>query len=118
MNFQTVEKDSYSIVSSNIDKLNAGNAPELKAILVELNKKSINNMIIDLTATNYCDSSGLTAILTANRLCKDSNGKFVLAGLQPNVKKMISIAQLDRVLNIKDDLKSAEKEMTSKKGVS
>jgi anti-anti-sigma factor len=114
MNFQIVEKDVYSIVSSHIDKLNAGNAPELKSALITINKKSINNIIIDLSHTNYCDSSGLTAILTANRLCKDSNGKFILVGLQKNVAKMIAIAQLDRVFTIMDDLKAAEKAIVEK----
>ncbi|MGB0934214.1 MAG: STAS domain-containing protein [Lishizhenia sp.] len=114
MNFQTVEKELYSIVSSHVDKLNASNAPELKSVLIAINKKSINNIIIDLSNTSYCDSSGLTAILTANRLCKDSNGKFILVGLQKNVSKMISIAQLDRVFTILDSLETAEEQIIIK----
>ena len=39
-------------------------------------------------------------MLIANRLCKDTNGKFALTGLQPNVMKLIEIAQLDKVLMI------------------
>jgi anti-anti-sigma factor len=58
-----------------------------------------NTIILDLSKTKYCDSSGLSAILVANRLCKDTNGTFILVGMQPNVQKMIEIAQLDRVLN-------------------
>ncbi|MEX1192920.1 MAG: STAS domain-containing protein [Brumimicrobium sp.] len=109
MNFQVTDQNKYSVVSSHVDKLNAGNAPELKSALVNLNKNSVNNIIIDLSETSYCDSSGLSAILTANRLCKDSGGKFILCGLQPNVNKMIEISQLNRVLNIEDDLDSAVK---------
>jgi anti-anti-sigma factor len=63
-----------------------------------------------MSNTKYCDSSGLSALLLANRLCKDTNGKFVLCGLQDNVAKLISIAQLDKVLLIaktkEDALKS------------
>ena len=50
--------------------------------------------------TRYCDSSGLSAILVANRLCKNANGSFVLSGLQRSVAKLISISQLDTILNI------------------
>lgn len=110
MNFIIEHQENYSIISSSVDKLNASNAPDLKSAIVGINKNSINNIIIDLSETSYCDSSGLSALLTANRLCKDSNGKFVLCGLQPNVSKMISIAQLDRVLNIQEDLTKAVKE--------
>jgi anti-anti-sigma factor len=80
---------------------------ELKAELVLLNKNGVNNVVLDLSATKYCDSSGLSAILTANRLCKDSNGNFALCGLQSGVFKLIQIAQLDRVLLIADNLDAA-----------
>lgn len=103
MNFQVTNQDQYSIVSSQVEKLDASNAPDLKSELLLINKNSINNIIIDLANTRYCDSSGLSAILVANRLCKDTNGKFILCGLQPSVQKMIAIAQLDRVLNITDN---------------
>jgi anti-anti-sigma regulatory factor len=35
-----------------------------------------------------------------NRLCKNGNGTLVLAGLQPSVMKLITISQLEPVLNI------------------
>jgi anti-anti-sigma factor len=108
MEFDIDKQQLYTVVSSSEEKLNALNAPELKTVFVQLNKDNVNNIILNLSATNYCDSSGLSSILTANRLCKDTNGKFILCGLQPNVLKMIQIAQLDRVLNIEDSLPDAK----------
>jgi anti-sigma B factor antagonist len=75
-------------------------SPSLKSELVVLNSEGFKNIIIDLTDTRYCDSSGLSAILVANRLCKNSGGTFVLTGLQRSVMKLISISQLDTILNI------------------
>ena len=103
MDFIINQKDLTAIVKTNVEKLNATNASDLKGELAVLNKKSINNIVIDMSKTKYCDSSGLSAILLANRLCKDTNGKFVLCGLQTNVQKLIEIAQLDRVLSITKD---------------
>ena len=68
--------------------------------MVLLNKNGVNNIVINLSVTKYCDSSGLSAVLTANRLCKDTNGRFVLCGLQDTVLKLIQIAQLDKVIDI------------------
>jgi anti-sigma B factor antagonist len=107
MNFQTTQNKNEAVVRTNVEKLDATNAPELKAELVLLNKNGVNNVVLDLSATKYCDSSGLSAILTANRLCKDSNGNFALCGLQSGVFKLIQIAQLDRVLLIADNLDAA-----------
>lgn len=100
MDFIVNQQNGTAVIKTNVDKLNAANAPGLKAELVLLNKGSINNIVIDMSKTKYCDSSGLSAILVANRLCKDTNGKFVLCGLNDNVSKLISIAQLDKVFTI------------------
>ncbi|WP_299201807.1 STAS domain-containing protein [Brumimicrobium sp.] len=111
MNFTVINHTNYSIISSEVDKLNSTNASELKTSILNLNKENVSHLIIDLSKTSYCDSSGLSALLSANRLCKNSNGKFILTGLQPNVKKMIEIAQLHRVLSITETLEEAEKAM-------
>jgi anti-anti-sigma factor len=113
MDFIVNQEDSTAVVKTNVERLNASNASELKSELVFLNKKSVNNIVIDMSKTKYCDSSGLSAILVANRLCKDTNGQFVLCGLQPNVEKLIQIAQLDRVLAIEADEKNALSKISS-----
>lgn len=100
MDFLVNQQNNTAVVKTNVERLNASNASELKAELVMLNKKSVNNIVIDMANTKYCDSSGLSAILVANRLCKDTNGKFVLCGLTDNVQKLVEIAQLDKVLTI------------------
>lgn len=111
MNFSKEEKDNYTVVTSNVEKLDSTNAPELKSELVLINKNSVNNIVLDMSNSRYCDSSGLSAILIGNRLCKDSGGKFVISGLQPNVMKLVEISQLNNVLNIEESLAEAESSM-------
>jgi anti-sigma B factor antagonist len=107
MSFQIEKTDKYTIIKIEAEKLDSNLAPALKSELVVLNTDGVKSIIIDLTCTRYCDSSGLSAILVANRLCKNSNGLFVLTGLQEPVKKLISISQLDTILNITATLTEA-----------
>ncbi|MFD1553499.1 anti-anti-sigma factor [Putridiphycobacter roseus] len=107
MNFTIDTKGNYTVIQSNVEKLDATNASELKSELVLINKNAVNSIILDLNKTKYCDSSGLSAILIGNRLCKDAGGVFALSGLQANVEKMVKISQLDKVLNIYENLKAA-----------
>jgi anti-sigma B factor antagonist len=100
MKYTVDKQEKYLIFSLLEDKLNSLIAPDLKALLILKNNEGVRNLILDLSATQYCDSSGLSAILVANRLCKNSNGTFILTGLKDSVKKMILISQLDHVLNI------------------
>jgi anti-anti-sigma factor len=107
MSFQIEKTDKYTLITLQAEKLDSNIAPALKSELVVLNTDGVKSIVIDLTQTRYCDSSGLSAILVANRLCKNSNGQFVLTGLQEPVKKLISISQLDTILSITTTLPEA-----------
>jgi len=100
MNFTITTEEKYTAIKVHVEKLDTTVAPGLKSELVMLNANGVTNIIIDLSEAKYCDSSGLSAILVANRLCKNLGGIFILCGLQSAVKKLISISQLDTILNI------------------
>ena len=76
------------------------NAPESKSHFLHLSKTGSSSFILDLTNVQYCDSSGLSALLVGNRLAKENNGEFIIFGLQPAVEKIIAISQLDSILHI------------------
>ena len=95
MNLTIDKQEKYALVSIKESKLTSLVAPDLKAEIVMLNHDGFKNMIFDLNEVQYCDSSGLSAILVAYRACRDNNGAFVLAGVQDHVRKLISISQLD-----------------------
>ncbi len=100
MEFELIKNENYTVVKVNVEKLDSLVSPILKSELVVLNNDGIKNIILDLSDTRYCDSSGLSSILVGNRLCKNSGGKLILSGLQDAVKKLIAISQLDSILHI------------------
>jgi anti-sigma B factor antagonist len=108
MDYKVDKKEKYVVVSTTAEKLNTTNAPDLKSEFVILTNDGTKNMILDLSSCQYCDSSGLSAILVANRLCEQVEGKFVLTGLQEEVENLIRISLLDTILNIKENLDEAE----------
>lgn len=108
MNFNTIKNDKFTLTELKVDKLDNTISPLLKSQLVVLNAEGVKNIIINMQDTKYCDSSGLSAILVANRLCKNSGGVFVLSNIQEPIKKLIAISQLDSILNITSTMKEAE----------
>jgi anti-anti-sigma factor len=100
MSFSKEKTEHYTIVRLHAERLDSMNAPELKAEFTLLGSDGVANIILDLEKVQYCDSSGLSSILVGNRLCKNANGLLILTGTQPTVKKLITISQLDSVLNI------------------
>ena len=100
MKYSIDKKDQYTVFSILEENLNSTKAPDLKSELVILHNEGIQNLIMDISAIKYVDSSGLSAILTAHRLWED-NGTFILTGvLSGSVKTLITISRLDSILTI------------------
>lgn len=100
MKYAIDKKEKYAVFQLNEENLNSLIAPKLKSELVIFANEGVRNLVFDLSKVEYVDSSGLSAILTANRLWKPL-GSFVLTGINhPSVIKLIEISRLDTVLNI------------------
>lgn len=107
MEFNIEKKENYTLIEVLEEKLDTHIAPNLKSELVLISGNGEKNILLDLAKCHYCDSSGLSAILVANRLCKNANGTFVLVGLNEAVERLITISQLDTVLNITETVDEA-----------
>ena len=100
MKFTITKQERYTVLSLEEETLNTILAPSLKSEFVIMRNEGVQNLILDLSAVTFVDSSGLSAILTANRLWS-GDGTFILTGIEhENVKKLINISRLDSVLTI------------------
>ena len=113
MNFEIQKKDNYTIIQILSDKIDYKIAPLLKSEVILLLGEGEKNIILDLSKCTYCDSEGLNAILISKRLCKNSNGTLVVGGVKDKVEQLISLSQLDKVLNIAYNINKAEDMMIS-----
>ena len=105
MNFQIDKEDNFTIIKLLADKLDVHTAPLLKSEVVVVAGTGEKNILLDLTNCKYCDSAGLNAIITANRLCKNSDGVMLVSGVQEKVEHLLTISQLDKTLNINYNIK-------------
>lgn len=108
--FTTTTEQGYSTVTMLSDSLDASTVPELRSALVLLAGSQVSNVVLDLTACQHCDTTGLSAILIAHRLCKD--GSLILAGVAPEVATMLSFQRFDPELTICQTIGEAREMMT------
>ena len=107
MKFSIDKQEKYTVLKPEIEKLDTVVAPELKTEFINLNAEGSKHIILDLSDVKYVDSSGLSSILVANRLCGNNDGALILASLNDHVIKLIKISQLDEVLNILPTIEEA-----------
>lgn len=100
MKYTLDKNDKYSVFILDEDNLNSILAPDLKSEFVFFRNEGVKNLIFDMANVKYVDSSGLSAILTANRLWKDY-GVFAVTGAKsPAVRKLIEISRLETILTL------------------
>lgn len=105
----TIDK-STDIVKFRLEEenLNSLIAPGLKSEFIILRNEGVKNLILDMSEVKYVDSSGLSSILTANRLWKNY-GNFILSEIKNDfVNRLIEISRLDSILIISDNINEAE----------
>ncbi len=100
MNFEIVNNGTAVTLKLKERKLDSSVSPELKGEFLILCKPKIQTLNVDLQEVEFCDSSGLSALLIADRKMKEHGGKVVLRNVHKKVVSLIKISMLDRVFEI------------------
>ena len=100
MKFTVDKHEKYVLIKLNENKLNSLISPQLKSELILSNTEGQRNIILDLSNVEYSDSSGLSSLLVGHRICKNSDGIFILTGINENISRLIAISQLENIFNV------------------
>jgi anti-anti-sigma factor len=112
INFELKRIADISVFKLNEKRFDASIAGFVKGeFTILLHTEEVKKLIIDLSEVEYCDSSGLSAILLAFRILQSNEGHIRLASPTKNVKTLIEISQLDRVLTICNTVNEALKDL-------
>jgi anti-sigma B factor antagonist len=109
MHFETKKNGTATILKIIERKLDASISPELKGEFLVLCKPQLKVLILDLSDVEFCDSSGLSALLIAERKMRENGGIVKLVGVHKKVLSLIKISHLDRAFQIYDTLAKAAK---------
>ena len=74
----------------------------MKGEFLLLCKPKLGSLVIDLAEVDFCDSSGLSALLIADRKMKEHGGKVRLINVHKKVSSLLKISMLDRVFDIQE----------------
>jgi anti-anti-sigma factor len=101
MNYEIKKIDGITVFKLNEKRLDTNISGLLKGEFTLLLKvEGAKKFILDLTEVESCDSSGLSAILVANRILNSTDGSMRIASPSEKVYALIKITQLDRVLPV------------------
>lgn len=107
MKFEIKKNGTAIVLKVKERKLDASISPELKGEFLILCNPQTKNLVVDLSEVEFCDSSGLSALLIAERKMRENGGVVKLVGLQKKVLSLIRISRLDRAFSIHNSLAKA-----------
>jgi anti-sigma B factor antagonist len=110
MNFKTHRFSDGQIVVISVPKyLSTDISEEFKDYLYSLVNQDNHKIIIDLSQTEYVDSSGMGAIVSRIGECRSKHGDIRLACPSEFMVSLLNITQLDKVIKTFPDTDSAIK---------
>ena len=102
MNFEVQKNRTSTTLKLKERKLDSSVSPELKGEFLILCNPKVQHLVVDLVDVEFCDSSGLSALLIADRKMKEHGGTVKLINVQKKVASLIKISMLDRVFEVEE----------------
>jgi len=90
----STDRDGDRAVLTVRGELDAYSAPGLEDQISRLVAENVDDVVLDLSQTGFLDSSGLRAILTAQRRLDENNGRMRLRAPSEAVTRLLEITGL------------------------
>lgn len=88
-------------------------APVLRELLLGKRNAQCPALLLDMTAVEFIDSTGLAVILEHVRDTKETDGRFCIGGVSANVRSTFEIVRLDRAIPIFAEAAAAKRALLS-----
>lgn len=106
MNLETEMRGNVLVVavSGNLDALTA---PELADLISTQLRDDKTALVADLAGLDYTSSAGLRVLLNGVKEARQKGGDLRLAGIQPNVKKVLDLSGFTSIMKAYPDVDTA-----------
>ncbi|MFW6389960.1 MAG: anti-sigma F factor antagonist [Halanaerobiales bacterium] len=106
-------KNNFKIYNNSLvvrlnGELDISTVPEFKETIIDkMKNNNLKHLVLNFKKVNFIDSSGLGAILGRYRTLDKFGGKVVLVNLNPQVKKIFTLAGMLKIMDEYSDEKKA-----------
>jgi anti-sigma B factor antagonist len=80
------------------EEIDISNAEALRATLLAAAANGYDTLVVDMTGTQFCDSSGLHALIAAHKRAEAEGREVLLVIPNPAVLRVFVLTSMDRVI--------------------
>jgi anti-sigma B factor antagonist len=113
--FPVTWSDRTAVVGVPVE-LDLTSADVLREALLEVLNAGAAGLVIDMTATTFCDSAGISAITRAARRAAANDATLVLAVTSTPVLRVLNLVGVDRLIDIYPSVSAARASLPDQAG--
>lgn len=98
--------DGITVLRLSVSTLDASNTQSFKASVMPLLKPA-QQVVLDMSALDFVDSSGLGAILSCLRELTGKGGAMKVCGVTKKVRALLELVRFHRILDIYNSVEEA-----------
>jgi anti-sigma B factor antagonist len=80
------------------DEIDVTNADELRAVLLDAAAHGTGPLVVDMSRTRFCDSSGMRALVLAHQRAQAEGSDLLLVAPAAPVLRVLALLGIDRII--------------------
>ena len=101
MDYGIESRDQETVVRLR-GRLTFNDHAKLRALIREMLQLSTTRQVLELSSLEFVDSAGIGMLLIAREEMANVDKKLILRGAQGQVKRVLTVAQLNKIVTIED----------------
>jgi len=98
MKYPVTQHNNYTLLQLT-GEIDLNESPNARRQILEQIKHN-NNLLVDLSAVEYIDSSGVASLVEGFQNARGKQLEFALLGVSPSAMQVLQLARLDTVFTI------------------
>jgi anti-sigma B factor antagonist len=98
-------------VVTTCEEIDVTNAARLRAVLLEAAADSRGTLVVNMSRTDFCDTSGIHALVSAHKRAQAEGGEVLLVINTATILRIFALTRLDQVIphfgSLEDALEAA-----------
>ena len=81
-------------------EVDATNAEDLRAAILAASATGTERLVVDMSATAFCDSTGLNVLVRAHKRLEAAGGELLLVATEPTLLRIFKVTGMDTMFHL------------------
>jgi anti-sigma B factor antagonist len=81
-------------------EVDATNAPDLRSAILAAISTGTERLIVDMSQTEFCDSTGLNVLVRAHKRLAEAGGELLLVAAEPTLLRIFKVTGMDTMFHL------------------